>query len=140
MLSLMDATPRRIRRQPRLIFAPLAWLKLQFFCHAGDTEIAGFAITAKENPLYVEEFVTVRQATSAVTVALDDAAIADYVDSPPRDARVESARGVGRAKRAQRGVTSRISPAGFGDRRRWRGGRSKKRDKGSPSTMRRRSV
>jgi proteasome lid subunit RPN8/RPN11 len=80
MLSLMDTAPRRIRRQPRLIFSPLAWLKLQFFCHAGDTEIAGFAITAKENPLYVEEFVTVKQATSAVTVALDDAAIADYVD------------------------------------------------------------
>ena len=31
-------------RPPVLIFAPLAWLKLQFFCHAGDTEIGGFGV------------------------------------------------------------------------------------------------
>ena len=64
----------------QLIFAPLAWLKLQFFCHAGNTEIGGFGITAKHNLLYVEDFVTVRQQTSMMTVAMDDDAIADYAD------------------------------------------------------------
>src|SRR5204863_3848506 len=56
--------------RPRLVFAPLAWLKLQYFCHAGATEIAGFAITRANDPLHVEEFVTVRQRNSMTTVAL----------------------------------------------------------------------
>jgi proteasome lid subunit RPN8/RPN11 len=71
---------RRSRGQPRLIFAPLAWLKLQFFCHVGDTEIGGFGITAKNELLYVEEFITVRQRTSSVTVAMEDEAVADFTD------------------------------------------------------------
>jgi proteasome lid subunit RPN8/RPN11 len=64
----------------RLIFAPLAWLKLQYFCHAGATEIAGFAITGDDDPLRVEEFVTVRQRNSMTTVELDDQAVADFLD------------------------------------------------------------
>jgi proteasome lid subunit RPN8/RPN11 len=71
---------RRTRAQPRLIFAPLAWLKLQFFCHLDDTEIAGFGVTAKDDLLYVEDFVTVRQHTSSVTAAMDDEAVADFTD------------------------------------------------------------
>src|SRR5712692_8492561 len=67
-------------RIPCLTFAPLAWLKLQFFCHAGDTEIAGFGITAKDDPLHVEDFVTVKQRASMVTVAMDDEAVADFMD------------------------------------------------------------
>jgi len=71
---------RRLDDQPRLTFAPLAWLKLQYFCHAGNTEIGGFALTSKTDPLYVEDFVTVRQQTSSVTVAMDDEAVADFID------------------------------------------------------------
>src|SRR4051812_34081276 len=51
-----------------LVFPPLAWLKLKFFCHAGETEVGGFAISSAADPLYVQDFVTVRQATTAVTV------------------------------------------------------------------------
>jgi len=61
-----------------LTFAPLAWLKLQYFCHAGPTEIGGFGITAENDLLHVLEFVTVRQRVSAVTVRFDDQAIADF--------------------------------------------------------------
>jgi proteasome lid subunit RPN8/RPN11 len=71
---------RRSRGQPRLTFAPLAWLKLKYFCHAADTEIAGFGISAKDDPLYIEEFVTVRQRACPVTVSMDDTAVADFVD------------------------------------------------------------
>ena len=71
---------RRERPLTSLIFSPLAWLKLQFFCHAGRTEIAGFGITAKDDLLYVEDFLTVRQRTSPVTVAMDDTAVADFSD------------------------------------------------------------
>lgn len=65
---------------PKLVFAPLAWLKLQYFCHQGETEVGGFAVTAPENPFYIEEFITVRQDTSPVTVTFRDDAVADYFD------------------------------------------------------------
>jgi hypothetical protein len=63
-----------------LTFSPLAWLKLQFFCHAGDTEIGGFGISAQDNLLYMEDFVTVRQQATAASVVFDDAAVADHFD------------------------------------------------------------
>lgn len=72
-----SSRPRRTRG-PRLVFAPLAFLKLLYCCHAGDTEVGGFAITAKDDPLYIEEFVTVRQKTSLATVEFDDDAVADF--------------------------------------------------------------
>jgi proteasome lid subunit RPN8/RPN11 len=67
-------------RQPKLVFAPLAWLKLQYFCHRGETEVAGFGITAPGQPLYIEEFVTLPQDTTAVSVAFRDDAVADFFD------------------------------------------------------------
>ena len=51
-----------------------------FFCHAGDTEIGGFGITERDDLLLVTDFVTVAQRVSSVTVAFDDAAVADFVD------------------------------------------------------------
>ena len=65
------------RKPPTLVFAPLAWLKLQYFCHAGPTEIGGFAITAAHDPLYVEDFQTVRQQASPLSIHFDDAAVAE---------------------------------------------------------------
>ena len=78
--------PRRSSRPVReaaetLFFSPLAWLKLQWFCHAGETEIGGFGISAECNPLYVEEFVTVRQTVTPVSVRFEDAAVADFFDA-----------------------------------------------------------
>jgi len=78
-----------------LTFAPLAWLKLQLFCHAGDTEIGGFGLSAENDLLYIEDFVTVRQQVTPVTVCFDDSAVADWFDhcvdrgiAPARFARV----------------------------------------------------
>jgi hypothetical protein len=67
--------------EPALTFAPLAWLKLQFFLHAGDTEIGGFGISAEDDLLYIQDFVTVRQVTSSASVEFADAAVADYFDA-----------------------------------------------------------
>jgi proteasome lid subunit RPN8/RPN11 len=65
------------------------------FLHAGDTEVGGFGISAEKQPLYIEDFVTVKQSVTAVTVAFDDTAVADYFDdcidrglSPSRFARL----------------------------------------------------
>jgi hypothetical protein len=67
-------------REPRLAFAPIAWLKLMFFLHAGGTEVGGFGICAADDPLYVQDFVTVKQRATCVTVSFDDEAVADYFD------------------------------------------------------------
>ncbi len=67
-------------RPPMLIFSPLAWLKLQFFLHAGDTEVGGLGVSG-EDLLYVQDFVVPVQKTSPATVEFDDAAVADYFDA-----------------------------------------------------------
>jgi hypothetical protein len=67
-------------RERSLTFAPLAWLKLQFFCHAGDTEIGGFGIASKKDLLYVSDFRTVRQRVTSVSVQFEDEAVADFFD------------------------------------------------------------
>lgn len=78
-----------------MTFSPLAWLKLLMFLHAGDTEVGGFGVSAKIQPLYIEDFMTVKQTVSSVTVAFDDAAVADFFDdcidrgmTPSRFARI----------------------------------------------------
>ena len=64
-----------------LTFAPLAWLKLQFFCHFGDTEVGGFGISVPDNLLYIQEFQTVRQHTTPATVRFGDSSVADFFDA-----------------------------------------------------------
>ena len=71
----------QLPEDPILRFTPTAWAKLQYFCHAGSTEIGGFGITAVDDPLLVEEFVTVEQCCSEVTVRFDDAAVADFFEN-----------------------------------------------------------
>ena len=103
-LALPPTEPKREpqepvrRREPpgrTLTFSPAAWLKLMFFLHAGETEVGGFALTDGHDPLSVEEFVTVRQRVSAVSVEFDDDSVADHFDAcvdagltPERFARV----------------------------------------------------
>jgi hypothetical protein len=65
----------------RLTFAPRAWLKYQFLCHAGPTEVGAFGLTDAADPLYVEDLLVLKQRTTVVTVAFDDAAVADLFDS-----------------------------------------------------------
>jgi hypothetical protein len=76
-----NTSPLRLHKpQPCVTFSALAWLKLQYFCHAGPTEIGGFGISAEKDLLYVEDFITIKQHVSPVTVHFDDAAVADFFD------------------------------------------------------------
>lgn len=75
-----DRSPLRRPPARELVFSATAWLKLQFFCHHGDTEIGGFGIAAEDDPLYVVDFETVRQQVSSVTVRFADEAVADFFD------------------------------------------------------------
>jgi proteasome lid subunit RPN8/RPN11 len=91
--GIESLSPRRPRREiqlpppPVLRFTPTAWAKLQYFCHAGETEIGGFGITPSWDLLLVEDFVTVRQRTSMVTVAFDDEAVADFFEDQAMEGR-----------------------------------------------------
>ena len=64
-----------------LRFTPTAWAKLLFFRDYQETEIGGFGVTAPDDPLLVEEFVTVKQDVTVASVAFDDEAVADFFDS-----------------------------------------------------------
>ena len=66
--------------KPRLMFEPRAWLKLQYLCHAGPTEVAGFGLSSPLDPLRIEDFLVVQQHATAGSVAFDDVAIADLFD------------------------------------------------------------
>lgn len=81
-LHLPMKPPKRNRAGPeaKLVFAPLAWLKLQYLCHAGDTEVAAFGLSHPADPLYLDDVLVVKQRASPATVAFDDAAVADLFD------------------------------------------------------------
>lgn len=72
---------RRRTDYPILRFSPTAWAKLQYFCHAGDTEIGGFGVASDPKQLLrVDDFITVGQSTSCVSVVFDDQSVADYFE------------------------------------------------------------
>lgn len=74
---------KRVIRSPRpvLRFSPTAWAKLVFFRDHGDTEIGGFGITPAKNLLYIEDFITVKQKASVVSISFNDEAVADFFET-----------------------------------------------------------
>ena len=64
----------------KLRCSPQAWLKWQYLCHAGATEVAGFGLSAPHDPLYLEDILVIGQRASAATVGFEDAAVADLFD------------------------------------------------------------
>ena len=63
-----------------LRFSPTAWAKLLYLRDLGDTEVGGFGITPADDLLLVEDVRLVRQTCTGVSVAFDDAAVADFFD------------------------------------------------------------
>ena len=86
-LSKKQVTPKPQPREelesadPVLRFTPYAWAKLYWFCHHGETEIGGFGVTTVDDPLLIEDFVTVKQATTCVSISFDDEAVADFFEA-----------------------------------------------------------
>src|SRR5262245_42217431 len=81
--GLFEGTGGKARTEsarPVLRFSPTAWAKLHFFCHRGESEIGGFGISASGALLFIDEFLTVKQKTTEVTVAFDDQAVADLFE------------------------------------------------------------
>lgn len=71
---------RRPSHRPTIRFTPYAWAKLLYLRDAGDTEIGGFAVTSPDDLLLVEDVRLVHQQCTAVTVAFEDASVADFFD------------------------------------------------------------
>lgn len=67
--------------EPVLRFTPSAWAKLLHFRDLGQTEIGGFGVARSDDPLLVTDFEPVLQEVTAVTIAFDDQAVADFYDS-----------------------------------------------------------
>jgi len=84
------ATPAKKQLKSRdnpvntLRFSPTAWSKLMWFRDRGSTEIGGFGISIKEEPLYVLDFLTVGQQCTAAHVEFDDDAVAKLLDDMDR--------------------------------------------------------
>lgn len=68
------------RPSRKLRLSPWAWLKWQYLCHAGPTEVAGFGLSAEHDLLYLEDILVIGQRATPATVAFDDAAVADLFD------------------------------------------------------------
>jgi hypothetical protein len=66
--------------RPELTFSVGAWLKLQYLCHLGDTEIGAFGISPPGRPFCIQDIVLIRQVCTAATVEFDDAAVADFFE------------------------------------------------------------
>jgi proteasome lid subunit RPN8/RPN11 len=58
----------------------MAWAKLLFFRDRGSTEVGCFGIAPAGDLLYVEDVRLIQQSCTAVSVAFDDAAVADLFD------------------------------------------------------------
>jgi len=65
---------------PVLRFSPTAWAKLIYFRDREDNEIGGFGISKPDDLLFVEDFQTVKQKVTSVSIEFDDSAIADFFD------------------------------------------------------------
>ena len=64
-----------------LRFTPTAWAKLLYFRDCGGTEIGGFGISAADDLLLIEDFVTIKQDVSVASISFDDEAVANFFDT-----------------------------------------------------------
>ena len=71
---------RQVQPQPKLRFSPTAWAKLLYLRDRGGSEVGGFATSAADDLLYIDDVQLVRQACTSVSVVFDDNAVANYFD------------------------------------------------------------
>ena len=69
---------KRSRLTPPLRLTPYAWAKLMFLRDYGPTEVGGFAISAADDLLLMEDICLVDQRCTGVSVKFDDGSVADY--------------------------------------------------------------
>jgi hypothetical protein len=78
--SLKPKPVNQPRKSLALRFSPTAWAKLLYFRDKTANEVGGFGITPVDDLLYVQDFVTVKQTVSCVSIDFDDAAVGDFFE------------------------------------------------------------
>jgi proteasome lid subunit RPN8/RPN11 len=63
-----------------LRFSPTAWAKLLYFRDKSPNEVGGFGITAPDDLLFIQEFITIKQEVTCVSVKFDDEAVSQFFD------------------------------------------------------------
>lgn len=63
-----------------LKFTAYAWAKLLWMQDRGKTEVAGYGITATEDPLLITDFALVKQECTVVSFDFDEDGVADHTD------------------------------------------------------------
>ena len=72
--------PCQPSKSPVLRFSPTAWAKLLYFRDKTSNEVGGFGVTPAEDLLYVQDFMTVKQNVSCISIDFDDAAVGDFFE------------------------------------------------------------
>jgi proteasome lid subunit RPN8/RPN11 len=63
-----------------LRFSPTAWAKLLYFRDKSQNEVGGFGVTAPDDLLLIQDFLTVKQEVTCVSVRFDDEAVSEFFD------------------------------------------------------------
>lgn len=63
-----------------LRFTPYAWAKLLYMRDKGDTEVAGYGITATPDPLLITNFVLVKAECTSVSFEFDPVSTVDHME------------------------------------------------------------
>lgn len=66
---------------PPLFFTPYAWAKLLAMRDFGDTEVGGWGISSREDPLLITDFYLVKQECSSSLCEMDDEGLVDYMEN-----------------------------------------------------------
>ena len=72
--------PESVPVEKALRFSPTAWAKLLFFRDKSPNEVGGFGITAPDDLLFIQDFLTVKQEVTCVSVKFDDEAVSQFFD------------------------------------------------------------
>lgn len=61
-----------------LRFSPMAWAKILYMRDLGETEVGGFGISHKDDPLYIYDFQIVKQKCTMASIEFDDQSVSDF--------------------------------------------------------------
>jgi proteasome lid subunit RPN8/RPN11 len=76
---------------PVLRLTPYAWAKLIYLRDEGPTEVGGFGVSHPDDLLLIEDICLVQQKCTGMTVAFEDASVADYFDAQVDQGRLPEA-------------------------------------------------
>lgn len=67
--------------EAKLRFSPTAWYKILYMRESVDVEVSGFGISSKEDPLFVQDFVLIKQVSSVASTDMDDESVANHMEN-----------------------------------------------------------